>query len=330
MQGLVMAALLTMAVGAHTDTTLSVSSGTQLELENYAGSIEVATWGKNAVRIEAEHGRRAEIEVSREAGTLSISVETSMGAPTSADFKLTVPAWMNMKLSGVYCDISVAGTKGTVEAETVQGDVEVNGGEGHLSVQSVQGSVKVTGASGKIEVSSVNEGVVIDHVSGDVTAESVNGKVEVRDAKLASLEASTVNGTLVYEGSFEKNGRYELSTHNGSVYVAIPANADVNVEATTYSGSFESTFPIEKDRESTKRSKRYTLRLGSGSAELTVESFQGSIVLHRPGEKVTGESDKDEDDEDSGAAKTKIKPHSKPGKHDSAKDEDSDDSDDGN
>ena len=306
MHGLVMAAMLTLAVGAHTDTTLAVSNGTTLELENYAGSIEVGTWSRNAVRIEAEHGRRAEVQVERRSGSLSISAESHMGTPTSADFKLTVPAWMTLKLSGVYCDITVSGTHAALDAETVQGDVEVNGGEGHLSVQSVQGSVKVSNASGKIEVSSVNEGVAVDHVSGDLTAESVNGKVEVRDAKLSSFEASTVNGTLIYDGSFEKNGHYEMSTHNGSVYVAIPANADLAVEATTYAGSFESTFPIEKDRESTKKTHRYSVRLGSGSADLSIESFQGSIVLHRPGEQVTGESEADE--------KSMIKIHSRPGK----------------
>ena len=327
MHGLVMAAMLTLAVGAHTDTTLAVSTGTTLELENYAGSIEVETWSRNAVRIEAEHGRRAEVQVERGSGSLSISAESHMGTPTSADFKLTVPAWMTLKLSGVYCDISVSGSHAALEAETVQGDVEVNGGEGHLSVQSVQGSVKVSNASGKIEVSSVNEGVVVDHVSGDLSAESVNGKVEVRDAKLTSFEASTVNGTLIYDGTFERNGHYEMSTHNGSVYVAIPANADLNVEATTYAGSFESTFPVEKDRESTKKNHRYTLRLGSGSADLSIESFQGSIVLHRPGEQVTGESTSIE--EENADRKSMIKIHSKPDKdHKDSKKKDADEDDD--
>lgn len=332
MHGLVMAAMLTLAVGAHTDTTLAVSTGTTLELENYAGSIEIGTWSRNAVRIEAEHGRRAEVQVERGSGSLSISAESHMGTPTSADFKLTVPPWMTLKLSGVYCDITVSGTHAALEAETVQGDVEVNGGEGHLSVQSVQGSVKVSNASGKIEVSSVNEAVMVDHVSGDLTAESVNGKVEVRDAKLSSFEASTVNGTLIYDGTFEKNGHYEMSTHNGSVYVAIPANADLAVEATTYAGSFESTFPVEKDRESgAKKNHRYTLRLGSGSADLSIESFQGSIVLHRPGEQVTGESSSIEEKE--ADRKSMIKIHSKPDKDrkdSKKKDADEDEDDEGN
>ncbi len=337
MHGLVMAAMLTLAVGAHTDTTLAVSNGTTLELENYAGSIEVETWNRNAVRIEAEHGRRAEVQVERGSGSLSISAESHMGTPTSADFKLTVPAWMTLKLSGVYCDISVSGSHAALEAETVQGDVEVNGGEGHLSVQSVQGSVKVSNASGKIEVSSVNEGVAVDHVSGDLTAESVNGKVEVRDAKLASFEASTVNGTLIYDGSFERNGHYEMSTHNGSVYVAIPANADLDVEATTYAGSFEATFPVEnqsddakgaKGREA-KKSHRFEMRFGSGSADLSIESFQGSIVLHRPGEQVTGESSRIDDE---GDGKSIIKIHGKPDKDrkDSKKKDADEDDEDGN
>lgn len=338
MHGLVMAAMLTLAVGAHTDTTLAVTNGTTLELENYAGSIEVETWSRNAVRIEAEHGRRAEVQVERGSGSLSISAESHMGTPTSADFKLTVPAWMTLKLSGVYCDISVSGSHAALEAETVQGDVEVNGGEGHLSVQSVQGSVKVSNASGKIEVSSVNEGVVVDHVSGDLSAESVNGKVEVREAKLASFEASTVNGTLIYDGSFERNGHYEMSTHNGSVYVSIPTNADLDVEATTYAGSFESTFPVENQSDDAKGAKgrlekknhRYAMRFGSGSADLSIESFQGSIVLHRPGEQVTGETSTIEEQE--ADRKSMIKIHSKAGKDqkDSKKKDADEDDDDGN
>src|SRR4029078_8690880 len=100
-----MAAMLTLAVGNHTDTTLAVSNGTTLELENYAGSIEVQTWsrhggrseaahGRRAARSDAEHGPGAAVRVERGTGSLSISAQSHMGTPTSADFKLTVPAWM--------------------------------------------------------------------------------------------------------------------------------------------------------------------------------------------------------------------------------------------
>src|SRR5512134_1602632 len=143
MQGMVLAAMLTLAVGSTTDTTLNVSPGATLELENFAGSIEVTTWNRNAVRVQASHGRRAVVEIHRDDDQVRIEVESRHGTPTSADFTLTVPASMPLKLSGVYCDIMVKGTTGPVELETVQGDVEVTGGSGHISAQSVQGSVRV-------------------------------------------------------------------------------------------------------------------------------------------------------------------------------------------
>jgi len=261
------------------------------------------------------------VDISRDEGVIQVEVHSHLGPPSSADFKLTVPAWLDLKLSGVYCDIHVTGTRGTLEAETVQGDVEVTGGEGHISVQSVQGSVTVTGANGKIETSSVQENVEVIGASGDLTAETVNGTVTIRKSRLDSFEASTVQGTLIFDGEFQKNGRYEMSTHNGSVYVAIPVNADLAIEASTYSGSFEATFPMEKERENARR-KRYNVRFGAGSAQLSLESFQGSIVLHRPGERVAGASY----NEDSSGAKSKDKTHlkNKPGKHDSDSDSDED------
>jgi DUF4097 and DUF4098 domain-containing protein YvlB len=287
MHGLILATAL--ALGAsRMDTTLAVSHGARLELENYAGDIDVQTWDRNAVRIEADRSRHTDVDIDSEDDAISISVSNERGAPTSVDFRLTVPAWMSVKLSGVYCDITSTGLKGPFEAGTVQGDIEVKGGSGRVEAQSVQGSVTVQDASGEIEVSSVNEAVNVRSVRGRLTAESVNGAVVVRQSELESLEASTVNGTVVYDGSFARGGHYELSTHNGSVYVAIPEKADLSVEVSTYSGSFDSTFPIKRSNED-RHSHRFEFTLGEGAADLSLESFQGSIVLHRPGEHVEGE-----------------------------------------
>jgi DUF4097 and DUF4098 domain-containing protein YvlB len=309
MQGPVLAALLTLAVGGRTDTTITVPADATLELENYAGSIEVGTWGKNAIRIEASHGRRAVLKIDRDGSAIQIEIESIHGAPTSADFKLTVPTAMGLKLSGVYCDIQVTGTRGSVELETVQGDVEVTGGEGHISAQSVQGKVRATDPNGQIELSSVNEGVDVVNPRGELTVESVNGTVSVKRSRVTSLEASTVNGTILFDGDFAKGGRYEMSTHNGGIYVAVPTGADVTIEASTYSGSFESTFPVTREREEPKR-KRYVVHLGSGGADLSLESFQGSILLHRPGENVFGQEENAGHD----SAKTRPKTKEKSGK----------------
>ncbi len=287
MHGLILAAVL--ALGAtRTDTTLAVAHGTRLELENYAGDIDVRTWDRNAVHIEADQGRHASVDIDTDDDAISVSVSSDRGPSTSVDFRLTVPAWMSLKLSGVYSDINSSGLKGSLEAETVQGDIAVKGGSGRVEAQSVQGSVSVEDASGEIRLSSVNETVNARAIRGRLTAESVNGAVVVRESDLESLEASTVNGAVIYDGSFARDGHYELSTHSGGVYVAIPENADLSVQVSTYSGSFDSTFPIKRGNED-RHSHRFEFSFGSGDAELDLSSFQGSIVLHRPGEHVSGE-----------------------------------------
>ncbi|HTO90818.1 MAG TPA: DUF4097 family beta strand repeat-containing protein [Candidatus Sulfotelmatobacter sp.] len=322
MNPMVLAVVMSVAMGAHSDTTINVTQGARLTLENYAGSIDVQTWTKNAVRVEVDHNRHSELTLDRDGDDIQIELESDRGVSGSADYRLTVPAWIALKLSGVYCDISAKGLKGKLEAETVQGDVEVTGGDGYVSLTSVQGHVTVAGASGKLELSSVNEGVDVTNVKGDLSVESVNGAITMSKVQLNSLEASTVNGTITYDGTFAKTGRYEMSTHNGNVYVAIPADASLNIEVATYGGSFESTFTLPKTTDE-KHHKRFSLQLGSGGADLDLESFQGSILLHRPGEKV-GESD--EDNPKNGHEKIKVK--SKP---DKGSDEgSSDDDDDGN
>jgi DUF4097 and DUF4098 domain-containing protein YvlB len=316
-----------------TDTTLAVPAGARLQLENFGGEIVVETWSRNELRIEAEHSRRTHIEVEQDGSEFTISAETERSAPGSVDFHLTVPASMSLELSGVYCDIRTTGLKGSLKAETVQGDVEIKGGTGRVEAQSVQGHVVVEDASGSIEASSVNEGVTILRAKGDVSAESVNGAVVVRESHLHSLEASTVGGTVIYDGTYDRDGHYELSSHNGSVFASIPENADLSVQVETYNGTFESTFPVKRSTEGRSK-RRFTLTFGSGSAEMSLESFQGVITLHRPGEKVDEERDALGEDSDSGSKdklkekdkdKVKEKLKEKSGKHDDSDRNDSGD-----
>jgi hypothetical protein len=49
----------------------------------------------------------------------------------------------------------------------------------------------------------------------------------------------------------------------------------------TFSGDFESDFPVPL-RE-TRKGRRFSFSLGSGSAQVSLESFQGTIRLVRPG-----------------------------------------------
>jgi hypothetical protein len=264
-----------------TDTTVAVPAGTRLVIENFAGEVVVGTWSKNAVRIEADHSARSTIEIERDGSTLAVRPRGRHGAVSSVDFRITAPASVALEISGTYTDVTVQGSKAEIAVETVRGDVSVTGGAGHIALESVEGEVALEGGRGRAELNSVNAGVRVKDHDGDLVAETVNGEIVLEDVRGASVAASTVNGDVLYDGEMRGGGRYSFATHNGDITVALQAQPNVTVSVATFSGDFYSSFPVKVT--STHRNKRMRFTLGSGSAELELESFQGAIRIEQRG-----------------------------------------------
>ena len=286
-------ALAALALVQQIDTTVPAQTGQRLVVDSYGGEIDVKTWGRNAVRVEADPSSRTAVEVSSSSGAVSVRTEGRRGPPSQVDFTITVPAWMGLDLSGVYTDVKVTGVRAPITVETVQGEVDVNGGEGTVSLRSVQGHVILRGAKGRIDVHSVNEDVRVFDASGEITAETVNGEVVLERVDATSLEAETVNGDLAYDGPLRSGGRYTLSSHNGDVTIAAAENASAMVTVSTFSGEFESDFPVPL--KETRKGRRFSFTLGGGSAQVSLESFQGTVRLVRPGHIARDRDDSDDD-----------------------------------
>jgi DUF4097 and DUF4098 domain-containing protein YvlB len=284
--------LLVLALLQQIDSTVPVQRGQRLEVSSYAGEIAVKTWDRNAVRVVADPGDRTRVEIDRSAIAVTIRTEGRRGAPRMVDLVITAPSWMPLDLSGVNTHVSVVGARGPISVETVQGEVDVEGGNGLVTLQSVQGSVDLKGAKGRLEVHSVNEDVSVSTSSGEVTAETVNGDITLTRVDATSVDASSVNGELEYDGSIRNGGRYAFSTHNGGITVTVPEGSNAAVSVSTFNGEFASEFPVTLTE--TRKGKRFSFTIGSGSAQMTLESFQGSIELVRPG-STRGARDRDHD-----------------------------------
>ena len=274
-------ALAALALVQQIDTTVPARQGQRLVVDAYGGEIDVKTWARNAVRVEADPSSRTSVEITSGGGAVSVRTEGRRGPPSAVDLKLTVPVWMGLDLSGVYTDVTATGTRGPISVETVQGEVNVTGGEGLVSLRSVQGQVTLKGAKGRIDVHSVNEDVRISDASGEIVAETVNGEIVLERVDATSLDAGTVNGDVGYDGPIRNGGRYTLSSHNGDVTLAAAEATSATVSVSTFNGEFESVFPVTL-RE-TRKGKRFSFTLGGGSAQVSLESFQGTVQLVRPG-----------------------------------------------
>ncbi len=277
-----LAAVATLALlQGETDTTFAVRQGQRLAVTEFGGAVVVKTWRQNAVRVKAVHSSRATIRISTDGPVVSVNASGRHG-PALVDYEILVPAWIPLAISGSPgAEVTIEGTQAEVTVETVEGSVRVVGGSGNISLRSVEGDISLDGARGHIELRSIDGSIEARNSSGDIKIETVDGNITMLDIESANVDASSVDGGIEYHGAIQDGGRYRLTTHDGDVTVSVPERANVTVSVATFSGSFDSCFPVTLKN---KTKHRFTFILGSGSARLELESFDGAINLCRPGQ----------------------------------------------
>jgi DUF4097 and DUF4098 domain-containing protein YvlB len=287
-----------------TDQTVQVAKGTKLDVNNFAGDVNIKVWDKDAVRVEVNNSDRETVDINKGEQTLTIRSRSLRGGrPRSLDYTISVPAWMPIAVAGTYADVTMEGVGADISVETTHGDVKVRGGSGFVSLKSVQGEITLEKAKGRIEVRAVNESIHLADIAGDLSAESTNGSILLDRIDSANVDLYTVNGNISYDGAVKDKGLYRLTTHNGLIAMPVADKANATLTVRTYNGGFRSTFPIG---DPDKRNKRFTVTLGNGSAHVELESFGGTISLRRPSDprpetERKRRSDKDKDKGNQGA-----------------------------
>jgi len=269
---------------AQTDQTVPVSHGARLAIDNYAGEVVIHAWDKDAVRVQARHNARAKVTIRTEANLVSIGA----GSNGSVDYEINAPAWMPVKVEGQYDFVTIEGVQAEVSVTTVRGDIVLKG-VGPATAKTIEGAIEVEGARGKITISSVNEDVKVTGGTGDIAADTTNGSITLAHVQSSSVEITTVNGDVSYEGALADKGHYSFSTHNGDITMTVPATANATFNVRTYSGEFATSLTVKgPDTSTVRRGKRVSYTLGNGSAEVEMESFGGDIRLRRLGDTRSG------------------------------------------
>ena len=276
---LAVAAAAAVALSGQVDTLVTVRPGIELQVANFAGEVKVTAWDRNAVRIQADAPGKDLLLLKREDGVLLVKAYSKKAAQHSMDLEFTVPVWMDLDISGIHTDVGVAGTKGKIRVETVHGDIVVSGGRGQIVLNAVNQDIRLTDASGTVVSETVNGDLVLQRITSD------------------SVDVSTVNGEIYYEGTIRDRGVYRLTSHNGDISFAIPKGANAVVSVSTFAGEFASEFPVTLTE--TKPGRRFCFTMGTGSAKVELESFQGTIAIFRPGSRPPAhDGDQEEEDEE--------------------------------
>lgn len=273
---LLLAVLVLVAPLQGSDTTVQVRAGSRLQLSSFEGDVSVQTWNRSAVRVEADHDDETRVEVDQSGRTVNVRARSRYGPP-EVTWRLTVPADMALDLSNHSGAVTVAGVRGEVSVSTMEGDISVQGGEGFVSLQSVDGRIDLANAGGRITLSTVDGDIAVRGARGSIKGNTVDGEIRLEAIEAGDVDLSSVDGNISFEGTIQRAGRYRISSHDGDVHVVVPV-IDADVSVSTFSGDFESDFPVVL---SGTQGSRLSFTLGKGGARLELESFGGTISLRK-------------------------------------------------
>ena len=117
-------------------------------------------------------------------------------------------------------------------------------------------------------------------------AGSVSGNVQLSAVQTERLQAKSVSGDIEFDAALARGGRYEFNSHSGNVRVILTNAPGFELDASTFSGSVRSDFPVTMRAEGGNRERRDANRsirgsFGDASALLSLKTFSGTVVITR-------------------------------------------------
>ena len=291
-----------------TTRTFRIGTAGELYLANIVGDITISRGTGNEAHVEMiKTARGTTTEEAKEAlGLVTIDVverpnraelktiypggdEMRRGNRRNVDvsvaFNVTVPTGTRVRANSISGALSAKDVKGDLVLKSVSGAVRLANGGGTSTAESISGTVEVveTSFDGALSASTASGAITLRRVKARrLDANSISGSLILEEVDSQTVDAQTVSGTVQFSGPLSRNGRYELSSHSGSLNVAVGGGTGFAVEATSFSGSVRSDYTFDqRDREPAKGRMHRSLRgvHGDGSAVLELSTFSGSISI---------------------------------------------------
>lgn len=180
---------------------------------------------------------------------------------------------------------------GSVVADGIDGDLEVNTGSGSIEASNLASEeVELATGSGHVNLDhSESEALDIRTGSGTIVAESVrgidismrtgSGGIKTMDVHADSVEASTGSGAITLDLLHVGAGPYFVGTSSGSIRLELPSEVSAEVMASTGSGRVRATVTDAEVHRKRKNEMEFTL--GSGDAQVDLQTNSGSIRIHQ-------------------------------------------------
>jgi hypothetical protein len=267
------------------------------------GNLRVNGWRRAEVRVFVKSGRKFKLkplEKSPESDRVNwlriTTISEERLGPASdclagESIEIDAPVGASLDLSGREVRTSIDSIKkvnanivaGAIMLRNITGGISAQTGQGDLIVENSSGSIALYGTTGNIVVAEVRAGQIGDQLR----TKTQSGAISLQRVEHRQIEASSISGSLHFDGKFLKGGIYNFRTSNGSIELTIPVASSCTFKATYGVGSFNYDIPLKILTENiTPRAKVVVATMGSGDAAVSLTTSTGTIGIRKAGAKL--------------------------------------------
>ena len=273
--------------GHRVDRRFAVASDASIRLFGGFSRLRIIGWDRDSLVITGTMARGTRLEGN--------AMSNALGAPRGAKFfidapegtdasgamlEVRVPANARVWAKSGSADIEVTGVTGGLDLNIVGGSVTVNSTPRELNIESMDGNVKVLAGAGWLRVKTATGEIDVRGSAEDVGLSSVGGTIRLTGGRYERGKFETVTGDIACEGEIGFRGSLDLITHSGRVELRAPPRPDLELDATTVTGTIENTLTSRRPiagREG--RGMELAFSSGSGDTRVVVRSFKGNVVV---------------------------------------------------
>jgi DUF4097 and DUF4098 domain-containing protein YvlB len=286
------ALLLTLALtlyppASHADTTVderrSAEADGFVEIINVSGEIEVSGWDEDELTVTGTLGRGVErLDIEADGDRIRIEViYPNIGRSEGSDLKIRLPRNSSLEVRTVSADIDVGDVRGRQRLNSVSGDISTELYGNDLEAETVSGDLEVEGDGQPtiVALKTVSGNIEASDLVGEVEAGSVSGRIQVDAGMLDRARLGTTSGRMTLEGGLSSGGRYDLSSTSGRVNVLLDDDADIDLDAQSFSGDIENCFGVESSRNGYSPERSLRLRDGAGNRTVRIRTMSSDISI---------------------------------------------------
>ena len=242
--------------------TIDLDRDGRVMIDTYKGSIDVTTWDREEVEIEAkivadEHEHLVpltEIHIRRTGSVLRIETDYKKAKKEGKRFKLFGNNYYSLPY--VHYTIKMPRTA----------DLRIEDYKSEISVESLVADLDLETYKGEVEITDVAGDIRIDTYKGDVVATELAG----------SLEADTYKGNILAE-FVEFSGNSTVDTYRGDIDLRLPESAGFDLDANLgKNGDLDTDFRLNNVKV---EKNKYYGSIGGGGPRLEVDTYRGRIQL---------------------------------------------------